>query len=161
MILQVFPHKRNLCEQQQQNQIALRAEMRRDPLYRKSNTGKACPCLPGPVCGWFHFLVVNWFMQMAPYGPLIPTVTCPGFTGYCAPFSPLFHFHLVFEGHTWAGSPPTFSRQCPLSGREVETSRLVLFWLPRGQQRLPGAKHETTEDPHSFKLSRPRCILWR
>lgn len=79
------------------------------------------------------FSVCGWFVHMAPQGLLYPQLHV---SGPQATFSPLLHLHLVFEGLTWAGSPPTFSRHCPLSEREVETSWLVLFWLPGVQERL-------------------------
>lgn len=155
MILQFFPHQRNLCEQHPINcpesWDEVWSPLQWKPYWKILSLSSRLWWQVVPFSGC-ELVYANDSLWAA-----VPHSYVSRVHRLLRPFSPLFHFHLVFEGHTWAGSPPTFSRQCPLSGREVETSRLILLWLPRGWDGF----RETTEDPHRFKLSRPCCILWR
>ena len=108
------------------------------------------------LCRWCHFLAVNDLSTWLLRGFYIHS--------YRSQVHRL-HSHLFFISTLslkatleQAALPPFPSTV--LEWKRVEISWLVGFWLSGVQERLPSAKHKTTEDFHCFNLSRPCCIMW-
>ena len=123
----VFPYKWDLCGQ---HQVALKAEMRQSIALWLNQYWKTLAMSHRLSLQVVPLSGCEWFVHMAPQGLLYPQLHV---SGPQATFSSLLHLYLVFEGHTWASSPPTFSQHSSWveESRNFLVSRILAFRGPR------------------------------